>query len=71
MLFVSLASAVQPIKVKGADFIHSVTNRRLQIIGAAYAVPSPYNTVGQSLIKPTDTSPVGPQDTNLNLASTR
>lgn len=70
-LFFSLASAVQPVKVQGADFINSVTNRRIQIIGVAYAVPFPYSIIGQSLMKPIDTSPVGLQDTNLNLAWTR
>ena len=40
-LLISVAYAVQPIKVQGADFVNSVTNARFQIIGVAYAAPDP------------------------------
>ncbi|KAA6407684.1 MAG: glycoside hydrolase family 72 [Lasallia pustulata] len=36
LLYISIASAVQTIKVQGADFVSTVTNSRLQIIGVAY-----------------------------------
>lgn len=35
-LYTSVASAVQPITVQGADFVNTVTNSRFQIIGVAY-----------------------------------
>ncbi|KAI9826069.1 MAG: hypothetical protein M1832_000518 [Thelocarpon impressellum] len=35
-LLSAIASAVQPVKVKGSDFVNSVTGARLQIIGVAY-----------------------------------
>ena len=35
-LYASIASAVQPIKVQGSDFVNTVTNNRFQIIGVAY-----------------------------------
>ena len=36
VLCATLASAVQNVKVQGADFINNVTSNRLQIIGVAY-----------------------------------
>ncbi|MCJ1397759.1 hypothetical protein MMC11_000955 [Xylographa trunciseda] len=35
-LWISRASAVQPIKVQGSDFVNSVSNQRFQVIGVAY-----------------------------------
>ena len=35
-LWVSIASAVQPIKVQGSEFVNSITNQRFQVIGVAY-----------------------------------
>ena len=35
-LWISIAFAVQPIKVQGSEFINSVTNQRFQVIGVAY-----------------------------------
>ena len=34
-LFVSIASAVQDIKVQGSDYVTNVTSDRFQIIGVA------------------------------------
>ena len=39
---INLISAVQNVKVQGADFVNNVTNSRFQILGLAYAsFPSP------------------------------
>ncbi|KAI4214868.1 MAG: hypothetical protein LQ351_002581 [Letrouitia transgressa] len=35
-VFVAVSSAVQPIKVQGADYVNSVSGDRFQIIGVAY-----------------------------------
>ena len=40
VLSAALASAVQPIKVQGADYVNSVTGDRFQIIGVAYVAVS-------------------------------
>lgn len=45
-LFLSMSSAVQPVKVQGADFVNSVTNKRFQVIGVAYDVPLLFTIVG-------------------------
>ncbi|KAL2044377.1 hypothetical protein N7G274_003082 [Stereocaulon virgatum] len=36
LLYATFVSAVQNVKVQGADFVNSVTSNRLQIIGVAY-----------------------------------